>query len=212
MPGLHLRFLFWVLLAAARSPPGLVLLGGSWRPPEAEEFCQKADRFWAFQEGSGRWVEVSLPYDLVSCSMGTCTRVATIHGKEEERSPPPAARGAEEEDEGAAGKEGPDQELPVRRGFSLARMSEGSIWVTGQSGSIYERFWNGVQWVAAPHELPLDAGRAVSVFIVYQSVLALSELGKLYKVLPASSISDFTAQELQANLTNGISAMSNTKI
>ncbi|CAA6657004.1 unnamed protein product [Spirodela intermedia] len=106
--------------------------------------------------------------------MGTCTRVATLHVKgEEEQNLPPAAKGTDE---------GSDQELPVRRGFSLTRMSEGSIWVTGQSGSIYERFWNGVQWVAAPHELPLAAGRAVSVFIVSQTVLVLSELGKLYKL------------------------------
>ncbi|XP_019155559.1 PREDICTED: uncharacterized protein LOC109152368 [Ipomoea nil] len=61
-------------------------------------------------------------------------------------------------------------------------MSESSVWVTGESGSIYERFWNGLQWVIAPHELPVSAGYAVSVFIVNQTILALSEAAVLYQM------------------------------
>ncbi|KAI3822500.1 hypothetical protein L1987_10090 [Smallanthus sonchifolius] len=61
-------------------------------------------------------------------------------------------------------------------------MSDDSIWVIGVSGSIYERFWNGIQWVIAPHELPLQAGYAVSVFLVKHIVLALSEAGILYQM------------------------------
>ncbi|KAK6144061.1 hypothetical protein DH2020_020881 [Rehmannia glutinosa] len=61
-------------------------------------------------------------------------------------------------------------------------MSETSVWVTGESGSIYERFWNGLQWVIAPHGLPVSAGYAVSVFIVNQTILALSEAGYLYQL------------------------------
>ncbi|XP_068661787.1 uncharacterized protein [Aristolochia californica] len=56
-------------------------------------------------------------------------------------------------------------------------MTEGSVWITGESGSIYERFWNGIQWVIAPHDLPVSAGFAVSVFIINQTILSLSEAG-----------------------------------
>ncbi|CAI9267877.1 unnamed protein product [Lactuca saligna] len=48
--------------------------------------------------------------------------------------------------------------------------------------SIYERFWNGVQWVIAPHELPVPDGYAVSVFWINHIVLALSEAGILYQM------------------------------
>ena len=65
----------------------------------------------------------------------------------------------------------------------ITKMSEASIWVTAQSGSIYERFWNGVQWVLAPHELPTSAGHAISIFIVNQTILALSEARVLYQVI-----------------------------
>ncbi|KAJ4972645.1 hypothetical protein NE237_005819 [Protea cynaroides] len=71
--------------------------------------------------------------------------------------------------------------LPVRR-TSLTKMSETSIWVTGESGSIYERIWNGVQWVIAHHDFPTSAGPAVSVFIVNQTILAPSEAGNLYQI------------------------------
>ena len=64
----------------------------------------------------------------------------------------------------------------------MTKMSDDSIWVNGMSGSIYERFWNGIQWVITPHELPLQAGYAVSVFLVNHTVLALSEAGILYQV------------------------------
>ncbi|GFQ01233.1 hypothetical protein PHJA_002267200 [Phtheirospermum japonicum] len=72
--------------------------------------------------------------------------------------------------------------LPLRKRISLTKMSENSIWVTGESGMIYERFWNGLQWVVAPHALPVYAGYAVSVFLVNQKILALSEAGHLYQM------------------------------
>lgn len=78
--------------------------------------------------------------------------------------------------------------LPVGKRISLTKMSEASIWVTGVSGAVYERFWNGVQWVIAPHDLPVSAGPALSVFIVNQIILALSEAGVLYRVLVPSNL------------------------
>lgn len=72
--------------------------------------------------------------------------------------------------------------VTLRKRVSLTKMSETSIWITAESGSIYERFWNGVQWVIAPHDLPSSAGPAVSVFKVNQTILALSEAGFLYQV------------------------------
>ncbi|ERM99002.1 hypothetical protein AMTR_s00101p00026570 [Amborella trichopoda] len=80
------------------------------------------------------------------------------------------------------GSESFESSLPMRRRTSLTKLSDTSIWVTGESGSIYERFWNGVQWVIAPHDLPVLAGHAVSVFIVNQTILYLSEDGVLYQL------------------------------
>lgn len=145
-----------------------------------QKFEQKSKRFWEFDEQSNSWVELKLPYDLVSCVDGNCTVVSSIQeedvggggGGAEERS---SSHAAEEEAVAAS--------FGVRKRISLTLMSETSVWVTGESGSIYERFWNGLQWVIAPHDLPLSAGYAVSVFMVNQTILALSQQGLLYQVL-----------------------------
>lgn len=140
-----------------------------------QKFEQKSKRFWEFDEQSNSWVELKLPYDLVSCVDGNCTVVSSIQeedvgggGAAEERSSSHAAALA--------------ASLGVRKRISLTLMSETSVWVTGESGSIYERFWNGLQWVIAPHDLPLSAGYAVSVFMVNQTILALSQQGLLYQM------------------------------
>lgn len=142
------------------------------------KFEQKNKRFWEFNPQSNSWVEVKLPYNLVSCINDNCTVVASIQesgdGNMEDVN-------SEERDD----DRGVSSSYPVllfRERISLTRMSELSIWITGPSGSIYERFWNGLQWVIAPHDLPVSAGRAVAVFMVYQTILALSESGLLYQV------------------------------
>ena len=189
MPLFHLIFLILVLLTSSFG-------SYSWCPPNYapqnnRKFEQKTDRFWEFQEQSKTWVEVELPYDLVSCVNDNCTKVGSIH---------PVTRDAEEQLErqndvtkktgslkrkdGDGGKEQNSEiVLPLRKRISLIKMSESSIWVTGESGSIYERFWNGVQWVIAPHDLPVLVGHAICIFIVNQSILALSESGILFQVL-----------------------------
>ncbi|XP_043813810.1 uncharacterized protein LOC110617993 isoform X2 [Manihot esculenta] len=155
------------------------------------QFEQKTDRFWEFQEESNTWVEVELPYDLVSCVNDDCTKVGSIDQITEDKEKnlerdydltrrteslkkKDANRGRAEENSEIV--------LPQRKRISLTRMSETSIWVTGESGSIYERFWNGVQWVIAPHDLPPSAGYAICVFIVSQTILVLSEAGILYQM------------------------------
>lgn len=151
------------------------------------EFKQRINRFWEFEETTNRWVEISLPYDLISCTNGSCSKVGSIEDWGKERGLNP------EEETGEKSKnrmdcdqkemeERVDQVLPVRKRFSIIKMSEASVWVTGQSGSIYERLWNGMRWVIAPHELPGSAGPGVSVFIINQTILALSEAGMLYQV------------------------------
>jgi hypothetical protein len=151
--------------------------GHSWCPlhphPRREaEFKQKTNKFWEYQEQSNTWVEISMPFNLMSCINGTCTKVGSI--KQPERKHGRASISNQEKDT--------DPALPTRKRISLARMSESSVWVTGQSGSIYERFWNGVMWVIAPHELPTSAGYATATFIVNTTILALSEAGILYQV------------------------------
>ncbi|XP_048563147.1 uncharacterized protein LOC125543729 [Triticum urartu] len=149
----------------------------SWCTPHPNprgeaEFKQKTDKFWEYQEQSNTWVEISMPFNLMSCINGTCTKVGSI--KQPESKHGRASVSSQEKDT--------DPVLPIRKRISLARMSESSVWVTGQSGSIYERFWNGVMWVIAPHELPTAAGYATATFIVNTTILALSEAGILYQL------------------------------
>ncbi|KAI3461131.1 hypothetical protein Pfo_017794 [Paulownia fortunei] len=157
-----------------------------------QKFEQKNKRFWEFNEQSNTWVEVELPYDLVSCINDNCAVVSSIqesrkkakdHHKEGELDGSGKRDSSEKKKDDAGGQEKSSYAfLPVRERISLTKMSETSIWVTGESGSIYERFWNGLQWVIAPHDLPFSAGYAVSVFIVNQTILALSEAGQLYQM------------------------------
>jgi hypothetical protein len=189
MPLFHLIFLILVLLTSSFG--SYSWCPHNYAPQNNRKFEQKTDRFWEFQEQSKTWVEVELPYGLVSCVNDNCTKVGSIH---------PVTRDAEEQLErqndvtkkteslkrkdGDGGKEQNSEiVLPLRKRISLTKMSESSIWVTGESGSIYERFWNGVQWVIAPHDLPVLVGHAICIFIVNQSILALSESGILFQVL-----------------------------
>ncbi|KAJ3676588.1 hypothetical protein LUZ60_004000 [Juncus effusus] len=146
-----------------------------------EKFKQKTNKFWEFEQHTQTWVEINLPYDLKSCINDTCTKVGSIENQttnEETNNQIDIKQKQYEEEQTIHGQ----AELPIRRRVSLNRMSESSVWVTGQSGSIFERFWNGVQWVIAPHELPSFAGFAVSTFIVNQTILSLSENGILYQL------------------------------
>ncbi|XP_024464833.1 uncharacterized protein LOC7482334 isoform X2 [Populus trichocarpa] len=188
MPLFHLIFLILVLLTSSFG--SYSWCPHNYAPQNNRKFEQKTDRFWEFQEQSKTWVEVELPYGLVSCVNDNCTKVGSIH---------PVTRDAEEQLErqndvtkkteslkrkdGDGGKEQNSEiVLPLRKRISLTKMSESSIWVTGESGSIYERFWNGVQWVIAPHDLPVLVGHAICIFIVNQSILALSESGILFQM------------------------------
>lgn len=158
-----------------------------------QQFEQKTDRFWEFQEQSNSWVEVKLPFDLVSCVNDNCTKVGLIdqttrtkHEQLENEIDVSNQNNLKTKDGG--GDMGGQEEknsgiiLPLRKRISLTKMSDTSVWVTGESGSIYERFWNGVQWVIAPHDLQISAGGAVSVLIVNQTILAISDEGNLYQL------------------------------
>lgn len=158
-------------------------------PPSKQteaKFKPKTNRFWKYAEQTNSWVEISLPFDLTSCINETCTKVGSIESIHMKRNQLPTKE--RQKNIRSSGidrvlEENIDPVLPLRKRVSLTRMSEASVWVTGQSGSIYERFWNGVNWVIAPHELPTGAGQAVSVFIINQTILALAEGGMLYQVI-----------------------------
>lgn len=75
-----------------------------------------------------------------------------------------------------------DVVLPQRKRISLTKMSDTSVWITGEDGSIYERLRNGMEWVMVPHDSTLSAGSAISVFVINQTILALIESGKLYQM------------------------------
>ncbi|XP_022961164.1 uncharacterized protein LOC111461757 isoform X1 [Cucurbita moschata] len=189
---LHLIILIWVISVSSSEVIGSI---NSYCPHHYlqqfdRKFEVKTERFWKFQEESNRWVEVKLPYDLISCRNGNCTKVGEINNREEKM---------ENEYDGFERTENPkndrevevahkvDDDLPLRKRVSLTRVSDMSIWITGESGSIYERFWNGIQWVIAPHDLPILAGPAISIFAVNHSILALSEAGVLYQLLLSES-------------------------
>ncbi|KAK1292609.1 hypothetical protein QJS10_CPB17g01598 [Acorus calamus] len=190
MIGIHLK-LFVSVLVMAQVLLKSVVPGSSWchhhRPPNTK-FEQRTNQFWEFEEKSNRWVEISLPFDLLSCMNGTCTKVGSIEKVEENDKYSGRNSVQEKGEKFELGHKKQvevvgigDQILPLRKRVSLTKMSEGSIWATGQSGSIYERFWNGVQWVIAPRDLP-EPVHAVSVFIVNHTILALCEEGILYQL------------------------------
>ncbi|GAA0143010.1 hypothetical protein LIER_03787 [Lithospermum erythrorhizon] len=136
------------------------------------KFEQKTNTFWEFEDQSNTWIQVKLPYDLVSCTNDDCTKVGSIINKVT------TTQNSKQES-----NDSHEVFLPLKKKIgSLRIMSETSIWITGQSGSIYERFWNGLLWVTAPHELPIAAGPAISVFMVNHTILALSQAGNLYQM------------------------------
>lgn len=194
----HFVFVIWFLLSVNCFS---ILGSASWCPHDYvqqnnRQFQQKTDRFWEFQEQSNAWVEVELPYDLISCVNDNCTKVGSIHQvtkhKEEQLERKHGVTKQTEslkrkDDDGGVEEGNSEIVLPLRKRISLTKMSETSIWITGESGSIYERFWNGVQWVLAPHDLHVFAGHAISVYIVNQTILALSEDGILYQVIKFES-------------------------
>ncbi|KAL3752153.1 hypothetical protein ACJRO7_012902 [Eucalyptus globulus] len=182
--------LFLLSLAVWSGNRPVVRASASWYTHQyvqhaARQFEQKTDRFWQFDEQTKHWVEVQLPYELVACANNNCTKVGVIdrRSQDEERCerPPhvPERSEVSTKDDGGEAADGSNVVLPLRKRLSVTKMSETSIWITGESGSIYERFWNGVQWVLAPHDFTTSAGRAVSVFIVNQTMFALSEVGQL---------------------------------
>ena len=175
----------------------------SWRPYQIfqqgnQRFELKTDRFWEFSEQTKSWVEVELPFDLVSCVNGDCSKVGSVFQtvKNSQESLALVVEYKSHEQKRSVGNnkgsnieaEKPfDVVLPQRKRISLTRMAETSVWVTGESGSIYERLWNGIEWVIVPHDLPASAGRAIAVFVISQTILALSEAGNLYQVRSISS-------------------------
>ncbi|KAK9154821.1 hypothetical protein Sjap_002301 [Stephania japonica] len=189
MVGFHLmRFFIWVHLSISF----FVVFGTfSWCPHHFIEqkdqvFEQKTDKFWKFDEQSNSWVEVDLPFDLLSCVNENCTKVGRIEKSEKKEESPEQGEDSKGKGglgaNGAVSNESSEMVLRRRKRISLTRMSDTSIWVTGESGSIYERFWNGMNWVIAPHDLPISAGAAVSIFLVSRTILALSEVGNLYQL------------------------------
>ncbi|KAJ6808827.1 uncharacterized protein M6B38_165810 [Iris pallida] len=190
MLGFFPRLSFWVLCTTTQLLLSSVTVGLSWcpTPPTRSsdaKFQQRTNRFLEFEEETQRWVEITLPFDLLSCINGNCSKVASIKNMEKKQ-----GGNLVTQQEGKTNidsddklvEEDHEQVLPLRKRFSLTRMSEASLWVTGQSGSIYERFWNGVGWVIAPHELPTSAGPAVAVFIVNRTIISLSEGGIVYQL------------------------------
>lgn len=182
----HFISFIWVLLSVSF----FVFIGSaSWCPHQFvhqmnRQFQQKTDQFYEFHEESNSWVEVKLPFDLVSCVDDACNKVGSIYQtkKNDEAESKKEQHGSNLKEKKSMKRKDFDVVLPVRKRISLTKMSDASIWVTGESGAIYERFWNGVQWVIAPHGLPVSAGHAISVIIINQTILTISEEGKLYQM------------------------------
>ncbi|XP_047173530.1 uncharacterized protein LOC124841319 [Vigna umbellata] len=191
MPIFHLIYAIWGLLSFACF--FMVVICASWCPYQNfqqsnQRFEQKTDKFWVFSEQTERWVEAKLPYDLLSCVDGDCRKVGSIL-QTEKKTTQEELDLEDKLDEEKTSDENKDSKmeseavvLPQRKRISLTKISETSVWVSGESGSIYERFWNGMEWVIVSHDLPVSAGSAISVFVINQTILALSEAGKLYQI------------------------------
>ncbi|XP_058199251.1 uncharacterized protein LOC131314549 isoform X2 [Rhododendron vialii] len=179
-------WVFSILILFVTSNSTVSLCPHQFLPGIDRKFEQKTDRFWEFEEQSNSWVEVELPYDLISCINDNCTKVGSIGKHDHQGTKQGKTEKVEREAEERERKKKDDSiglaVLPVRKRVRLIKMSENSVWVVGVSGSIYERYWNGVQWVIAPHDLPVSAGPANSVFIVNQTIFALSEAGNLFQM------------------------------
>ncbi|KAG5517496.1 hypothetical protein RHGRI_038037 [Rhododendron griersonianum] len=179
-------WVFSILILFVASNSAVSLCPHQFLPGIDRKFEQKTDRFWEFEEQSNSWVEVELPYDLISCVNDNCTKVGSIGKHDRQGTKQGKTEKVEREAEERERKKKDDgiglAVLPVRKRVRLIKMSENSVWVVGVSGSIYERYWNGVQWVIAPHDLPVLAGPANSVFIVNQTIFALSEAGNLFQM------------------------------
>lgn len=181
---LRIQRLLWVIAIAI---PALKFRVQSLQcpyPPPAErpvgDFVQLTDRFWAYDSDSKQWKRLELPFDLLSCINDSCIKVGSIEDKN--RSPYDHNLIVHQEDASDDENLNLNPHLPLRTRTSLRAISESSVWITGESGSIYERFWNGIQWVIAPHDLPASAGYAISVFAVKETFMALSEAGVLYQL------------------------------
>ncbi|XP_021751529.1 uncharacterized protein LOC110717190 [Chenopodium quinoa] len=167
-------YLVSIILVSSLSLTWFAAFGSVTTPPRP-----KINRYFRFDGKTDSWVPVELPYDLVTCINGNCTVVGSIRQAPEKGESQP--RNGDNTGR-KANKEIYKRLLPLRNRVSLTKMSDASVWITGESGSIYERFWNGVQWVIAPHDLPASAEPATSVFFVNQTILALSEAGYLYQM------------------------------
>ncbi|KAG9454748.1 hypothetical protein H6P81_007652 [Aristolochia fimbriata] len=181
----YLNFFICVIPVITQMILSCSISGFSWCQPDMQErpkFKQKTDRFWEFDEESKNWVELKLPFELKSCINDNCTIVGSILPLEDREKCAENENDSKSHDEATAVADNSGAVLSLRRRISLTKMTEGSVWITGESGSIYERFWNGIQWVIAPHDLPVSVGSAVSVFIINQTILTLSEAGILYQL------------------------------
>jgi len=183
----HLIYTIWGLLSFTC----FFIVCASWCPYQNfqqinQPFEQKTDKFWVFSEQTERWVEAKLPYDLLSCVNGECRKVGSILPKkttEEVLELEDKLDDQKISDEKKDSKmESEDVVLVQRKRISVTKISETSMLVTGESGSIYERFWNGMEWVIVPHNLPVSAVSPVSIIVLNKSILVLTETGKLFQV------------------------------
>ncbi|KAL3698138.1 hypothetical protein R1sor_012214 [Riccia sorocarpa] len=156
----------------------------------ASTFVQHSNKFWAYDRATQSWSETD-----VSClfSNGSWWHSCSIGRKADKPSSSDhlSSRGGKISEEsnsdgdssgGEKKVEGESEELSSLMRISMVRFSDVSLWITGQSGAIYERFWNGVQWVVIPHDLPAFAGRAISVLSVNRTMVTMSESGVLYQL------------------------------
>eukprot|EP00854_Cymbomonas_tetramitiformis_P004596 gene4596-5629_t len=63
---------------------------------------------------------------------------------------------------------------------AVMRFSDVSLWIIGPSGSVFERFWNGMHWVYIPHTMPNEADSAVSLHYLNHTIIVVSKQGNLY--------------------------------
>ncbi|KAL2645054.1 hypothetical protein R1flu_012641 [Riccia fluitans] len=193
-----LGVLLWLLAmsheAIAECPSNSVQALLSTPPPPtpaaaaASAFVQHSNKFWAYDRVSKSWTETDVSCLFSngswwhSCSIGRKTKPSADQPLEFTSKDVASKQVNSEGEPSVAEKVEASEELSSLMRISMVRFSEVSLWITGQSGAIYERFWNGVQWVVIPHDLPAFAGHATSVLSVNRTMITMSESGVLYQL------------------------------
>ncbi|GBG72662.1 hypothetical protein CBR_g12234 [Chara braunii] len=162
----------------------------TWGELDLRSVLQSTEGFWSYDRASNSWNPVDITHLLLE-SGGGVRAEEEVEGKvgQKSNSKGESKVHGEQEDgrelaneSSSSGRYRSGLFLFNSATVSMAKFLETSLWMVGQSGSIFERYWNGIQWVYIPHDLPNVAGKAEAVMAINRTVVATSRAGILYQL------------------------------